>query len=50
MKTVNHLGFARKVIGTIMVVEDRLMKVIGHLGRQERIFLATEFIIKTGMK
>ena len=38
------------MIGVIVVVEDKLMKDIGHLGGQESIFLATEFIIKTGMK
>ena len=38
------------MIGAIVAVEDRLMKDIGHLGRQEHIFLATKFIIKTGMK
>ena len=38
------------MIGTIVAIEDRLMKYIGHLGRQESIFLATEFIIKTDMK
>ena len=38
------------MIGAIVAVEDRLMKYIGHLGGQESIFLATEFIINTGMK
>ena len=35
-----------------VVVESRdiLKKDIGHLGRQECIFLATKFITKTGMK
>ena len=33
-----------------MAIEDRIMKDIGHLGGQESIFLAIEFIIKIGMK
>ena len=38
------------MIGAIVAVEDRVMKVTGHLGRQESIFLETESIITTGMK
>ena len=38
------------MIGVIVEIEDRLMKDIGHMGGQESIFFATEFIIKTGMK
>ena len=38
------------MIGAIVAVEDRPMKDIGHVGRQESVFLATEFIIKTSMK
>ena len=33
-----------------MPVEDRAMKVTGHLGRQDSIFLATETIITIGMQ
>ena len=33
-----------------MAVEDRVMKVNGHLGKQESRFLETESIITTGMK
>ena len=33
-----------------MAVEEKVMKVIGHLGRQENILLETESIITTCMK
>ena len=33
-----------------MAARDILKKDIGHLGRQERKFLATKFITKIGMK
>ena len=33
-----------------MAIEDRVMKVSGHLGIQDSIFLAIETIIITGMQ
>ena len=33
-----------------MAVEDRVMKVTGHLGRQDSVFSAVETIIMTGMQ
>ena len=38
------------MFGVVVAVRDRLKKDIGHLGRKESYFLATKFIIKTGMK
>ena len=49
-KAVTGLGFEKLVTGAVVAVEDRATKVIGHLGRQDSIFSATETIITTCMQ